>query len=142
VGFDTLVQDRGRALHAESQLDRRTHAVRPAEGDRVVGAKQPEELHDWGAGIGRYRKQEIVMGGTAKNIDPSGTIPLPSDGSNITFSNYVDLIDKLSATPDIYSCFASQYMDYAIDLPTLEIMKGIKKVFDPNGILNPGKMFV
>jgi len=34
------------------------------------------------------------------------------------------------------------YMDYAIDAPTLEIMKNIKKVFDPNGILNPGKMFV
>jgi glycolate oxidase len=33
------------------------------------------------------------------------------------------------------------YMDYAIDKPTLEIMKRIKKVFDPNGILNPGKMF-
>jgi glycolate oxidase len=36
----------------------------------------------------------------------------------------------------------SQYLEYAIDRPTLEIMKGIKKVFDPNGILNPGKMFV
>ena len=36
----------------------------------------------------------------------------------------------------------SQYMHYALDRPTLEIMKGIKKVFDPNGILNPGKMFV
>jgi len=34
------------------------------------------------------------------------------------------------------------YLDMAIDAPTLEIMKGIKKVFDPNGILNPGKMFV
>ncbi len=34
------------------------------------------------------------------------------------------------------------YLDYAVDRPTLEIMKGIKKVFDPNGILNPGKMFV
>lgn len=34
------------------------------------------------------------------------------------------------------------YMDYAIDKPALEIMKGIKKVFDPNGILNPGKMFL
>ena len=36
----------------------------------------------------------------------------------------------------------AQYLGYAIDRPTLEIMKGIKKVFDPNGILNPGKMFV
>jgi FAD/FMN-containing dehydrogenase len=36
----------------------------------------------------------------------------------------------------------AQYMDYAIDRPTLEIMKGSRKSFDPNGILNPGKMFV
>jgi glycolate oxidase len=34
------------------------------------------------------------------------------------------------------------YLSYAIDAPTLEIMKSIKNVFDPNGILNPGKMFV
>lgn len=34
------------------------------------------------------------------------------------------------------------YMDYAIDRPTLEIMKAIKNAFDPKGILNPGKMFV
>lgn len=36
----------------------------------------------------------------------------------------------------------AQYLDMAIDAPTLEIMKSIKRVFDPNGILNPGKMFV
>lgn len=36
----------------------------------------------------------------------------------------------------------AQYMDFAIDRPTREVMKGIKNVFDPNGILNPGKMFV
>ena len=34
------------------------------------------------------------------------------------------------------------YLDYAIDRPTLEIMKAIKHSFDPKGILNPGKMFV
>lgn len=36
----------------------------------------------------------------------------------------------------------SHYMHYAIDNATLEIMKGIKRVFDPKGILNPGKMFI
>ncbi|MDQ3129890.1 MAG: hypothetical protein M3Q99_03895 [Acidobacteriota bacterium] len=33
------------------------------------------------------------------------------------------------------------YLDMAIDQPTLSVMKGIKRVFDPYGILNPGKMF-
>ncbi|MCS6873180.1 MAG: FAD-binding protein [Pyrinomonadaceae bacterium] len=33
------------------------------------------------------------------------------------------------------------YLDMAVDKSTLEIMKQLKKVFDPNGILNPGKMF-
>lgn len=36
----------------------------------------------------------------------------------------------------------SQYMHFAIDPATIEIMKSIKRVFDPKGILNPGKMFV
>jgi len=34
-----------------------------------------------------------------------------------------------------------QYMDIAFTNMELELMKGIKKVFDPKGILNPGKIF-
>lgn len=34
------------------------------------------------------------------------------------------------------------YMSMAIDPATLAVMKSIKQVFDPNGILNPGKMFI
>jgi len=33
------------------------------------------------------------------------------------------------------------YMDIAFDQNQLQLMKGIKNIFDPNGILNPGKIF-
>jgi len=33
------------------------------------------------------------------------------------------------------------YMDIAFDEKSLDIMRGIKSIFDPNGILNPGKIF-
>lgn len=33
------------------------------------------------------------------------------------------------------------YMLYAMSEVNLQLMRGIKKVFDPNGILNPGKIF-
>jgi len=33
------------------------------------------------------------------------------------------------------------YMDIPFDDITLNLMRGIKKVFDPNGIMNPGKIF-
>jgi glycolate oxidase len=34
-----------------------------------------------------------------------------------------------------------RYMDIVFTETELELMKGIKRVFDPNGILNPGKIF-
>ena len=58
-----------------------------------------------------------------------------------TFALSVELGGTISGEHGI-GYVKAQYLHYAIDRPTLEIMKGIKKVFDPNGILNPGKMFV
>lgn len=58
-----------------------------------------------------------------------------------TFQLSVDLGGTISGEHGI-GYVKAPYLDYAIDKPTLEIMKGIKKAFDPNGILNPGKMFV
>ncbi|MFN6964729.1 MAG: FAD-binding oxidoreductase [Pyrinomonadaceae bacterium] len=58
-----------------------------------------------------------------------------------TFQLSVELGGTISGEHGI-GYVKAQYMDYAVDRPTLEIMKAIKKVFDPNGILNPGKMFV
>ena len=34
-----------------------------------------------------------------------------------------------------------EYMDIAFSNTNLELQKGIKKLFDPNGILNPKKVF-
>ncbi|HTK37496.1 MAG TPA: FAD-linked oxidase C-terminal domain-containing protein [Pyrinomonadaceae bacterium] len=58
-----------------------------------------------------------------------------------TFQLSVELGGTISGEHGI-GYVKAPYLDYAIDKPTLEIMKGIKKIFDPNGILNPGKMFV
>jgi len=58
-----------------------------------------------------------------------------------TFQLSVDLGGTISGEHGI-GYVKAPYLDYAIDRPTLEVMKGIKKVFDPNGILNPGKMFI
>lgn len=57
-----------------------------------------------------------------------------------TFQLSVELGGTISGEHGI-GYVKAQYMDYAIDASTLEIMKGIKSVFDPKGILNPGKMF-
>lgn len=58
-----------------------------------------------------------------------------------TFQLSVDLGGTISGEHGI-GYVKAPYLEYAIDKPTLEIMKAIKKVFDPNGILNPGKMFI
>ena len=58
-----------------------------------------------------------------------------------TFALSVNLGGSISGEHGI-GYVKAQYLDMAIDAPTLEIMKNIKRVFDPNGILNPGKMFI
>jgi glycolate oxidase len=58
-----------------------------------------------------------------------------------TFKLSVELGGTISGEHGI-GYVKAPYLDYAVDRPTLEVMKGIKKLFDPNGILNPGKMFV
>ena len=58
-----------------------------------------------------------------------------------TFALSVNLGGSISGEHGIGYVKAA-YLDMAIDAPTLSMMKNIKRVFDPNGILNPGKMFV
>jgi hypothetical protein len=106
--------------------------IDPKFGDKTLSARERLEIHlkeptcaachklidglglsmENYDGIGRYRQDEIVEGGAAKRIDASGTVPLPSDGTVLEFTNLLQLIDKLADKKDVYSCFASQYLDY------------------------------
>lgn len=55
-----------------------------------------------------------------------------------------DLVIKLNGTLSGEHGVGSEkraYIHKEIDPPTLTIMKGIKQLFDPNNILNPGKLF-
>ncbi len=56
------------------------------------------------------------------------------------FERVVELGGTLSGEHGI-GLVQKPYMDIAFDTVTLNLMRGIKKVFDPNGIMNPGKIF-
>jgi glycolate oxidase len=75
------------------------------------------------------------------NREDSDSIARARECVKETFALSVALGGSISGEHGIGYVKAA-YLDMAIDAPTLEIMKGIKRVFDPNGILNPGKMFV
>jgi hypothetical protein len=57
--------------------------------------------------IGRFRTTD-----KGKTIDPSGTVPLPS-GKTLAFSNFIDMMNQVAASPDFAKCYASQYLRYA-----------------------------
>lgn len=67
------------------------------------------------------------------NIELSGVI-------RQLFQKVVELGGTISGEHGI-GLVQKQYMDIAFDQKSLGIMKGIKRVFDPNFILNPGKIF-
>jgi len=56
------------------------------------------------------------------------------------FKKVVELGGTLSGEHGI-GLVQKNYMDIAFSEVSLNLMKGIKKVFDPKGILNPGKIF-
>jgi FAD/FMN-containing dehydrogenase len=64
--------------------------------------------------------------------------PVLGDALKETFALSVTLGGSISGEHGIGYVKAA-YLDMAIDAPTLEIMKAIKRVFDPHGILNQGK---
>ncbi len=73
--------------------------------------------------------------------DKPETIERAREAVKETFALSVELGGTISGEHGIGYVKAS-YLDMALDPATLEVMKGIKKLFDPKGILNPGKMFL
>ncbi|MCB0431116.1 MAG: FAD-binding protein [Flavobacteriales bacterium] len=71
--------------------------------------------------------------------DEAWNVDLPK-GIREIFRLTVELGGTLSGEHGI-GWVQKSYMDIAFGKTQLEIMKGIKRVFDPKGILNPGKIF-
>jgi hypothetical protein len=81
--------------------------------------------------IGAFRVME-----KGKVIDPSGTTPLELSG-DVTFANFVELVDKVTKLPEPYACFSQQYLSYATGLGTSQLdscqREGLAKSFAASG---------
>ena len=156
-GFDTL---RSRTKEEEDKLWDVRRAISPSlmkygtlklNEDVVVPRSKVPELIRKIEEIGRAHSTFVANFGHAGdgNIhvnfmcekDDPESIARARQCVKETFALSVELGGSISGEHGI-GYVKAQYLDMAIDAPTLEVMKGIKKVFDPNGILNPGKMFV
>jgi hypothetical protein len=65
--------------------------------------------------VGHFQTTEVN-----KPIDPSGSAPLPTGGT-LMFSNFIDLLKQVTSSPDLGSCYASQYLRYTTGRNTPEI---------------------
>ena len=156
-GFDTL---RSRTKEEEDKLWDVRRAISPSlmkygtlklNEDVVVPRSKVPELIRKIEEIGRAHSTFVANFGHAGdgNIhvnfmcekDDPESIARARQCVKETFALSVELGGSISGEHGI-GYVKAQYLDMAIDAPTLEVMKTIKKVFDPNGILNPGKMFI
>ncbi|MBA3828206.1 MAG: FAD-binding protein [Taibaiella sp.] len=78
-----------------------------------------------------------IVKGDMSDEDWNGKLPL---GIRKLFKEVVRLGGTISGEHGI-GLVQKEYMDIAFDTVQTQLMKQIKQVFDPNGILNPGKIF-
>ncbi|MDQ6787717.1 MAG: FAD-binding protein [Acidobacteriota bacterium] len=156
-GFDIL---RSETKDEENKLWDARRAISPSlmkygtlkiNEDVVVPRSKVPELISKVEEIGRNHNTFVANFGHAGdgnihvnflcNRDDADSIARARECVKETFALSVALGGSISGEHGIGYVKAA-YLDMAIDAPTLEVMKAIKRVFDPNGILNPGKMFV
>lgn len=105
------------------------------EGIKTIGAKYGFSSVCYGhAGDGNLHVN-IIKGSMS---DEAWQVEVPK-GIREIFELTVSLKGTLSGEHGI-GYVQKNYMDIAFSNVQLQLMKGIKKVFDPNGILNPGKI--
>jgi glycolate oxidase len=106
------------------------------QGVKALGIKHDFEVVCYGhAGDGNLHIR-IKKPGSIYSLDNPEVVPVLKElfrlvkslGGTISGEHGIGLIQK-------------GYLPIVFDEPTLHLMKGIKKVFDPNGILNAGKIF-
>lgn len=106
------------------------------EGIKTIGDKYGFKSICYGhAGDGNLHVN--IVKGTMSDSDWNTEIP---KGIREIFELTVSLKGTLSGEHGI-GFVQKNYMDIAFNTAQLQLMKGIKTVFDPNGILNPGKIF-
>lgn len=97
----------------------------------------------------KYNITTMIMGHIGDgNIHPNFALDLRDKRQKENFEKAktelfklaIDLGGTLSGEHGI-GCQKARFLPYAIDKTSLEIMRRIKNVFDPNYILNPEKMF-
>jgi len=156
-GFDIL---RSESAGEENKLWDARRAISPSlmkysnlkiNEDVVVPRSRVPELIARVEEIGRKHKTFVANFGHAGdgNIhvnfmcdrDKPETVERARKAVKETFEASIELGGTISGEHGIGYVKAS-YLEMAVDPATLEVMKGIKKLFDPKGILNPGKMFL
>lgn len=106
------------------------------EGIKTIGSKYGFKSVCYGhAGDGNLHVNIVK----AEMSDESWETEVPK-GIREIFELTVSLGGTLSGEHGI-GYVQKNYMDIAFDKTQLMLMKGIKNTFDPNGILNPGKIF-
>ncbi|HEX8163904.1 MAG TPA: FAD-linked oxidase C-terminal domain-containing protein [Pyrinomonadaceae bacterium] len=155
-GFDVV---RSRSRDEEEKLWDVRRALSPAikkfgtmkfNEDVVVPRSRVPELIERVVEIGKRRDTFVVNFGHAGDGNIHVNFMCDRDDEDAmrrarravreTFAAAVELGGTISGEHGI-GYVKAPYLSMALDAPTIEMMKRIKRALDPNGILNPGKMF-
>ena len=113
--------------------------------DIVVPVSRMPELLEYIDNIAKLQAIHIVTFGHAGNGNLHVNLLIPHDKqAGIILNDLFDHVIKLGGTLSGEHGIGLEkkpYITKALDQNSLDIMRGIKKIFDPKNILNPGKIF-